>query len=304
MLNVELKAKVKMIHPGTSILKHFQLTLIADLGGRLNQHWLVERRHERLVLQRWAQAYPEITYELGLLERIAAMGWPVAAALVGPIELQGHFWSLAPLLPGTPMPDKNSINEQRSRGHVLAAFHADLSILQGYGQRGTWRRCEAILADTELDKVLTTYAEQQPEESTILRWHLQRARERITAMQLYSRPGSIVHGDFTQWNLHFIDGKLTGILDFELAHWDHRIADFALAWRGAYDHVIQAYNQITPLEPEEWTLLTPMWWAFLIELACQVIRQGKQDDGWIIKQLLRRSALMGPDAAEYAHGYS
>ena len=40
----------------------------------------------------------------------------------------------------------------------------------------------------------------------------------------------VVHGDFTPWNLRFQNGTLSGILDFELAHWDHRIGDFALSW--------------------------------------------------------------------------
>jgi Ser/Thr protein kinase RdoA (MazF antagonist) len=109
----------------------------------------------------------------------------------------------------------------------------------------------------------------------------------------------IIHGDFTPWNVLFIDGRLSGILDFELAHWDHRIADFALAWRGKYDAVIHAYAEVAPLEPEEWALLTPLWWAFLIEGACHDIRNGIRDDGWTIKQILRRSPLMGPDAAEF-----
>lgn len=72
-----------------------------------------------------------------------------------------------------------------------------------------------------------------------------------------------------------------------------------LAWRGAYDDVIYGYEEISPLEPEEWALLTPLWWAFLIDGFCTGLRNGQCDDGWTIKQLLRRSPLMGPDRDEY-----
>ena len=116
---------------------------------------------------------------------------------------------------------------------------------------------------------------------------------------LHNRPGIVIHGDFTQWNLHFQEGRLSGILDFELAHWDHRIGDFALAWRGKYDQVIYAYAEVSPLEPEEWELLTPLWWAFLIDGTCQGMRKGIRDDGWTIRKLLQRSPLMGPDSGEF-----
>jgi Ser/Thr protein kinase RdoA (MazF antagonist) len=70
------------------------------------------------------------------------------------------------------------------------------------------------------------------------------------------------------------NGRLSGILDFELAHWDHRVGDFALSWRGKYDEVIHGYAEVSPLAPEEWALLTPLWWAGLIEGACQDLRNG------------------------------
>ena len=285
--------------PSDAVLEQFGVRVVAPLGGRLNQHWLVEARRERLVLRRWSQPADEIDYELRLLERIAALGWPVAPAVAGPIELVGHFWSLAPFLPGDPSSEKYSIAEQRARGRLLAAFHADLAQLGGFGQRGAWRRCEQILGDPTLDGVLTDHERTRPEEIRIIRWHLDRARARVAGLQLHARPGRVIHGDFTPWNLRFKDGRLSGILDFELSHWDHRVGDFALAWRGKYDDVIHGYAEVAPLEPEEWALITPLWWAWLIDGACHDMRNAIRDDGWTIKKLLQRSALMGPDAAEF-----
>jgi Ser/Thr protein kinase RdoA (MazF antagonist) len=285
------------VAPSAELLGRLGVSLLSPLGGRLNTHWLVQSRGPRLVLRRWAQPADEVLYELRLLERIAAMGWPVASAVAEPIEHDGAWWSLAPLLTGEPL--ERSGGEQRARGRLLAAFHADLARLHEIGQRGAWRRCERILDDPTLDELLADHERQKPEEARILRWHLERARERIAGLAPHTRPDTIIHGDFATWNLLYQDGRLSAILDFELAHRDHRIAEFALAWRGKYDAVIHGYHEVAPLEPEEWALLTPLWWAFLIEGACQCLRQGISEDGWTVRKLLERSPLMGPDAAPY-----
>lgn len=80
-----------------------------------------------------------------------------------------------------------------------------------------------------------------------MRWHLDRARERIAGLQLHERPGIVIHGDFTPRNLHFQDARLSGVLDFELARWDHRSADFVLARRGKYDEVVHGYHPVLAL---------------------------------------------------------
>jgi Ser/Thr protein kinase RdoA (MazF antagonist) len=287
------------MQPPDGILKRFGVQLVASLGGRLNQHWLVHHSGENMVLRRWSQPAEEIDYELSLLASIAALGWPVAAAIEGPFECCGEKWSLFPFLPGDPPGIDDPMAEQRARGRLLAEFHHDLARLGEFGQRPGWRRCEEILADFALDPLLAEHEREQPEEVRILRWHLDRARARIAGLQPDARPGVVIHGDFTPWNLRFQEGHLSGILDLELAHWDHRVGEFALAWRGRHDAVIHAYAELSPLEPEEWELLTPVWWAGLIDSACRHLAAGTRDDGWIIKSLLRRSPLMGPDAREF-----
>lgn len=292
--------KEMSVNPGVNILDTFGVRVVAPLGGRQNLHWLVEARQEQLVLRRWSTSADDIDYELRLLSCIAALGWPVAPAVGELIEQDGHFWSLFPFLPGDPPSTDDPIAEQRARGRLLAEFHATLAQLPEFGQRGTWRRCEEILDDPVLDRVLADNERKLPEYVRALQWHLERARERLDGLTpLHNRPGTLIHGDFTTWNLRFQDGRLSGILDFELAHWDHRVGDFALSWRGKYDEVIHGYDEVSPLEPEEWALLTPLWWAFLIEGACRDLANGILDDGWTLQKLLLRSPLMGPDAAEF-----
>ncbi len=300
------------MEPSPEVLAFFDVRLVAPLGGRINQHWLVEAQKEQLVLRRWGQSplldtaashVESISYEVHLIKALAALGWPVAAVVAGPWEMAGHIWSLAPFLPGNVPALNGNVHgghkEQRARGRLLAEFHAGMAQVPEMEQRPGWRRCEELLADPALDEVLAQNERERPEEVRVLRRHLEQARERIANLALQDRPGTIVHGDFTPWNLRFVDGRLSGILDFELAHWDHRVGDFTLSWRGKYDDFVLGYAEVSPLEPEEWALITPLWWAQLISLACLDMKAGIRGDGWIVNKLLLRSPLMGADAGEY-----
>ena len=196
-----------------------------------------------------------------LLRGVAALGWPVATAVDGPVELAGHWWSPHLFLPGAPPSTEDPIAEQRARGRLLAEFHASMARLGRFGQRRNWRRCEANLGDPNLDLLLAKHERERPEEMRILRWHLDRARERVAGLQLQEWSGITVHGDFAPWNLRYKNGRVSGILDFELAHWDHLIGDFALSWRGKYNEIVRADAEVAPLKPEEWEAITPVWWS-------------------------------------------
>ncbi len=288
-----------MLEPDRDVLKTFGVEVVAPLGGRFNQHWLVNRCGEHLVLRQWSATPNDLEYEAKLLERVYALGWPVPPILERRTDAAGRDWSLSAFLSGEPAADKNSPREQRHRGRLLAEFHLSLATISDLGQRKGWRRGEEILRDATLEPLLIAFERTDADEARVLLWHLERARTLIAPLEPVVRAGIAVHGDFTPWNLLFQDGKLTGILDFELAHSDHRIADFALAWRGQYDEVIRGYSEVAALEVEEWALLTPLWWAQLIEGACRHIRAGVRDDGWTLKMLLRRSTLMGSASSAY-----
>jgi Ser/Thr protein kinase RdoA (MazF antagonist) len=74
---------------------------------------------------------------------------------------------------------------------------------------------------------------------------------------------SVIHGDFTPWNLLFDNGRLTGVLDFEATHHTVQVADFALAWRGYQDNVLRGYDEVRALSDLEWQLVLPTFWAWL-----------------------------------------
>lgn len=293
------------MEPSSEVLALFGVRFVALLGGRINRHWLVDAQGKQFVLRCWGRSplvddaalhEASIDYEVRLVEALAALGWPVAPTVRGPIEIAGQKWSLAPFLPGALPAMDGTVHgdrkEQRARGRLLAEFHSGMAQVSALGQRPGWRRCEEILSDPAVDAVLAQNERERSEEVRILRRHLEQARQQVATLSLQDRPGMIVHGDFTPWNLRFVHGRLSGILDFELAHFDHRVGDFALSWRGKYDDVILGYEEVSPLAPEEWALITPLWWAQLIHQACLDMKAGIKDDGWIVGKLLLRSPLM------------
>lgn len=286
-----------MGEPSLSVVDKLGVCLPVSLGGRCNQHWRVSRSGEQWVLRRWApQAAESIEFERMLVAGLAKRGWPVAC-LEEPVEIEGALWSLAPLLPGAP-PDGGHAYEPRARGRLLAEFHQATVRIPALGQRPGWRRCEEILTDPVLDQTLSESEVVRPEEVKIVRWHLARARQRVEDLALEKCRGIPIHGDFAPWNLLYWEGRLSGVLDFELSRRDHAVADFALSWRGKYDEVIFGYDEVSPLTPEQWASIVPIWWAELIEVACRSFRTGGFDLEWAISKLLTRSPIMGEDATE------
>ena len=267
------------------------------LGGRQNLHWAVRLRREPAVLRRWYADAPDTEYELRVLEQVAARGWPVPVPLSAALFVSGACWSLFSFLPGA-APLREAMRE---RGRLLATFHAQTAGLGRFGRRPGWQPVLEVLSDPATEPLLEASERRLPAEVRALRWHLHRARTRLaqTMPPEPDGPGQLIHGDFTSWNLRVQDGRLSGLLDFEFARPEHRLAEFALAWRGQHDEVVLGYHDLAPLSDTEWALLTPYWWAHLIGSACQILARGEWDDGWTLQMLLRRSPLMGEDASAY-----
>lgn len=104
---------------------------------------------------------------------LTALGWPVAAIVAGPTEIEGQVWSLASFLRGELPAIDSKIHggyaDQRARGRLLAEFHQGLAQIPELGQRPGWHRCEEILADPALDQILAQNEPQRSEEVRILR---------------------------------------------------------------------------------------------------------------------------------------
>lgn len=281
-----------------AVLRRFGASPVRCLGGRANEHWLVERGAAHFVLRGYAaEQLGDIAYELAVLRRLHAMGWPVPELVDDPLQCGGRKWCLFTLLPGTPR--VRSPEEGRARGRILAELHASTVHLVDMGQRDGYSMSDALICGPELLDAVRAYEAIRPAEGHLLRWHLDRAREAIAGAETDTANLLVVHGDFAPWNLLFDGDKLTGVLDFEFTHLNYPVADFALSWRGTYDEVIDGYQEARPLSDREIEMVVPVFWAWLFigvrdEIAAMLDgRTPVHGFEWQSKQLMRRSALLG-----------
>jgi aminoglycoside phosphotransferase (APT) family kinase protein len=292
--------------PARDVVQRFGVTVDSYLGGRANQHWRVTSPAGPAVLRRY-QARPqgEIGYELRVLAELGRLGWPTPVALADPIEAHGRTWCLFAWLRGGATEPRNTAESLRRRGHLLAQLHADTETLAWLGQRPGCARAEDLLADPVLTKRLRAYERRYPRSGRILRWHADKALEYFSELDL-TDDLIVLHGDFADQNLLYQGTELTGILDFEATHLNHRASEFALSWRGKYDELVHAYNEVRPLDELDWALLTPTLWSWVfigvVDELDRMLSEQEAPHGfdWQIGMLLRRSPLMGRAQEPYA----
>ena len=280
--------------PSNDCLSQFGATLVRFLGGRNNLHWLVSTRGGARVLRRFAKCpMASVAFEYELLRRLRDMGWPVSAPVAEPIEGADGLWGLFELRPGTPRTD-NSAASQRIRGKLLAELHRDTATLVHLGQRPGFTEAHEVLSDPLLGSALRRYERDRPEPGRVLRWHFDKTIELISDVDLDGLSRVILHGDFAPWNLLYEAGELTGVIDFEAAHLNWRVSDFALSWRGYQDDVIAGYEDIHALSDADRQMILPAFWAWLyrgVRSEIEASERGltrRPDFDWQIRHLLLR----------------
>ena len=269
---------------------------IRPIAQRHGTHWIVETPGARLVLRRYPadRSYGNVAYEQPLLEHLAGRGWPVPTPVAPLVEAAGSVWCASRYMPGrapAPRSDAGVRAEQRRRGRLLAQLHPDMAELVVSGQREDWCRADEGLLDRTgkppVDEVLARHEYASPEEGRVLRTYTERMREQLDKLLPYAPAPVVIHGDFTPWNIRYARGTLSAVLDWEMAHLDLRVADFALSWRGQYDDVVRGYEEVSPLAPVERELLIPIYWAWVIGGAVAGIDAGETSAEWSVRHLLR-----------------
>jgi Ser/Thr protein kinase RdoA (MazF antagonist) len=280
------------------ILSEWKLSRIRSLGGRVNHHWLVHQGDRQVVLRRYSELHTDIEYELTVMRILRDCGWPVPVPLSAPRCSRGVWWCLFSFLPGHPT-SVTGDKEQRSRGRLLAELHQATAMINDLGQRDTYGRADSIVGDPALTQAVRAYETHQPDVGGMMRWYIDEAVAQFDALVLHQAEQIVIHSDFAAWNLLYVDGTLSGVLDFESTHLNFRVADFALAWRGHYDAVIEGYEEVHSLSPLDRQLLVPVFWSWLFLGVKQEIEQilsGDREDhrfAWQVKQLQKRSPLFG-----------
>ena len=57
----------------------------------------------------------------------------------------------------------------------------------------------------------------------------EQTRAALAAIGADELPITVLHGDFAEWNVHYQNGRLAGVIDFGLAHQDSRPYELAMA---------------------------------------------------------------------------
>ena len=282
------------------------LSIVKYLGGTRNSQWLVDNGTQQLVLRRYsAQRFPDPDYELMVLRLVADAGWPVPRVVVPPTEISRELWSLVTACPGESRRHEGPA-ERQARGRLLASFHSTTSSFVSIGQREGFSRSDEGLLDAELDLLLERYEPLFPWESRALRWHLDWCRSQFQGAPLDELSQVVLHSDFAPWNLLYTPGgELSGIVDFDATHINYRIAEFALAWRGDEDEVIQGYEEVQPLTSLERRMLLPIYWGWLFldikpSLRDHISGQAAGPHfGWQMNHFAKRSPNIAPFAPTY-----
>jgi len=256
--------------PLASIVRGFGVEpdAIRLIRRRFNTHWMVRAGQRRYVLRRfgtWLEPEAGPAWELELVDRLAALGLPVPAPLAPPRTFDGAVYILMPYLPGRAL-SASSVNDAayRKLGRRLADYHAVVADLPIPPQRPGWtsnvdgaspiaggpeRRAELLHALARVDAGMARAFEDAA-----------KALEARTLPTVFAAaPLIVVHGDFAPWNLRLQGGRLTGLIDFELAHVDVRAADLAFARRGYHDAVVEGYLERATLSAAELAALDGLW---------------------------------------------
>lgn len=256
------------------------------VGARRNIHWVADGPQGRLVLCQYAadRSHADVAYELRLLEHLNSRGWPVPVPVAPLIEYSGAIWGLFTHVlgrPPRPRSESGARAEQKKQGRLLARLHAAMADLITIGQREGWRRADEGLWErsgkADSDEVLRHYERLHPEPGRILRTYRDAANKRLTELLPHAPDPIVIHGDFAPWNLRYVKGMLSGILDFDSAHLDLRVADFALSWRGKHVGVIEGYEDESRLSAVERGLIVPVFWAWVVSSAVAGIDAGDVD---------------------------
>jgi Ser/Thr protein kinase RdoA (MazF antagonist) len=241
---------------------------IRQIARRQNVHWAVRADGARYVLRRfgvWADTPGDAAWEIDSVERLAAAGAPVPRVVGGRREIEGARYILMPWIGGRRLahPPVSDTDYERLGG-LLADFHTATSRVRAPPQRPEWtssvdgafprtggaaRRSELLAALAEVDaRMAGRFADAA---ATLEARDLPRV--------FAGHPRRLVHGDFAPWNIRIRGPRITGVLDFDLAHVDVRAADIAMARRGSHDSVVRGYLTRTTLTDAEVDNLDALW---------------------------------------------
>ncbi len=253
--------------------------------------WTADGEHHILRRYHLLRTEEDLTYETQVLDHLTARGWCVPSRIAGPIQYDGRLWAVTRFVPGQPHQDETAA-QQAERGEVLARLHADLSDLD-LGSRPGFFQAADLDAMGEFqgwDRGVDLLREQRPDLADRAVQAMDGAKELVREYDLLGLPQTIVHGDFASWNLHFgDDGRLAGVIDFDLCHLDSRVWELVIA--RVRPDMLAGYQRaaVEPLAEHELAAIEPLRVVFRVLMVMAELWNGQQagrfDEVMIDRQL-------------------
>lgn len=259
-----------------ALLSHWPLTgpfqVDEATGGINNQsHWITAAEGRFLLRLYQNTADPErIRFEHAVLTGLAAQGLPFAVP--APVPTRSGAFSAAlesgvqaalfRQIPGTPSEALN-LDHARAAGQAQAHLHRAMARL---GSVSVGRAPHAYGELYDVHPLVTDpfegvrFAGVEPDRLVAELAALLPAVDRLYA----AFPRQVIHADYSRGNLLLEAGQVTGVLDFEFACHDLRVADYAtglypfalghvetgLHWH-LFDAYSEGYTSVEPLSPTE-----------------------------------------------------
>jgi homoserine kinase type II len=179
---------------------------------------------------------------------------------------------------------------------VLARLHEDLRDLDVGQRQWFFEACdlEAMGAFQDWDPGVDALRRQRPELAARCERAMERAVQLVAERKLRELPQTVVHGDFASWNLHFdSDGRLAGVIDFDLCHRDNRAWEFVIARVHRAPEFLAGYQRTAshPLREDELAAIEPLQVVFRVNMVMAELwsgqRAGRFDEAMIARQFTR-----------------
>jgi Ser/Thr protein kinase RdoA (MazF antagonist) len=269
-----------------------------------NGSWLAETlAGQRVVLRRYhdRSTADDLAYEHAVLRYLAGAGWAVPGPVGEPCEDGGLTYWLTRYVPGKAVLAE-TIAQRRRRGSDLAMLHLALRDLgERLGQRPGWRAQHASVAvhtALDWDACLGALTAISPRLGSWLVVAAASTGADLAAIGADRLPLTVVHGDFAEWNVHYEQGRLTGVIDFALTHLDSRPYELAIARTYRAPEVTESYRAEVarlgwPLSDLEEAAIGPVYRAFRVDMAAWQIDYGMRTGDFDLAAIERHLARTG-----------
>lgn len=227
-------------------------------------YWEVVTEERRYFLKQFHDWFPpqSIAYAHSIHARLTEQGLPAPRSALDRegatfTRVGGSYWALYHALEGRHANERDWMWGRPKAAEMLGSMHR---ALEGFTPQGAPFEPWTAWTIETVDKVLDSW---QPQPDLLPPDLLEFVRERLAHRyfgQLYPElPKLIVHGDFVSanvlWRGDAISSSISGILDFERAHLDTALFDFAWGLGDRRPPLLRAavasYTRARPLSPVE-----------------------------------------------------